>query len=166
MSDQAPIRSATAEEKEALDAAFDAVRDRDVQEFDRLRPYIVALATALTPDSRLISAETFFSLLFWVARHSDFGVDADGRIVPVPNALRLEGLAASVNELLQRYPDFNSLAQATETVAKAMNPIWGRITPGEFLEIAYLAAKHSSFAGPLRDRIAFESAPPVSQHEM
>jgi hypothetical protein len=159
MSDTSNIRTVTPEQQEEINAAFDLVRERNPEEFDRLRPAINALAAALTPDSRLISAETFFSLLFWLARHSDFGADADGRIVPVQNAQRLEGLAASMNELSQQYPDFSSLQRVTEFVATSMNPIWGRITPGEFLEVAYLAAKHSSFAAPVRDWIDFEAAP-------
>ncbi len=131
------IRSATAEEQAALDAAFDAVRDRDPQEFDRL-----------------------------LSRHSGFGADAEGRIVPVEDALSHEILTASVNELRKRYVDFDQLQSAALTVAKAMCPIWGRITPAEFLEVAYLAVKYSAFAAPVRERIDFEAAPPVSQHQM
>lgn len=76
------VRVATAEEQQIIDGAWATVRERDPGAFDRLRPSIVALANALSPDFQRISPEVYFDLLFTLARQSDFGAEPDGRITP------------------------------------------------------------------------------------
>lgn len=160
------VRAATPEEQEAIDAAWVAVRQRDPEEFDRLYPAIAALAAALTPDFRLIAPEVYFGVLYWLTRHSDFGVGPDGKIVPVGNQQRHEQLAQSMVELRRHHPDFEKLEPITLTIMKAVNPIWGRIKPEEFLESAFWAAKYSSFTAPFRELIEFRTAPPVTDRRM